>query len=799
MSNSSLEILLIAITVRYNSLLQSARFAHSQAQIVIPSEYSPPFFNLLLNISLYFSYIYLAVQHERGPRKPKLRPADSETSVQNNTRSTPISLIQQRQVGAGNRSRFQQQHRQPFANKTLGEQIRSSFNSSSSATSSSINQITYSAASAFGPQVSSINQCNFHSLAGGKSMLNRNLRPNHSDNNINRGLSTPLISSLNCPILNSSTAFSSNRIPISPYNQASSMTTNEFPRSFQCNNNSNGGKFEFDFGATQNGRKLSSHLSSNTSNSEDETEEIIVDVEQVYVSQEVDNRLEKIDNISYLPSRRRSDCKQPPDKFLKYRLASGSQINTSSSPMNHEESFEMRINQSEKQQNDDNILATSYRSSHLFPTSECLSINPSFYTTQSLCDLPQTSVRASPSSRPNHLIPASCTNKRSHNTSQLEKRDFGNDDVNRGLLSNFKTTDLPLDGAPSSSSPSSMSDLSANQAFKDQQLRNSIFASFLSQLNGSIESQALIALLLKNNGLSDQKLQHQDQQHHNRRHHNHPQEQQQQHLQKHHQQQQIKQSSVNNTQRTYVDITKAVLSGFGPASKAMAMAAATGMVSNNGVMQLSGMKARADVGPSSSSSSSFNANEPSCLTSLGNSPSGSCQLVHHNDNHGLIIYNQSVNIPSMASTPSLDMNNKLEQHIDARKPPSWQFNHTGMMTAALPSTSSAVNLLSASSATTMSMIPRVSTMSRSKHVSSSLNTELSSPSPPSQPLTSRKSAVTPSSSSITSIDFKNIDSLITPNNSSQLENLPSTAGNLRKSINSTSSWQDTSSDTMLDT
>lgn len=758
---------------------------------------------------LSFSCFYLAVQHERGPRKPKLRPPDSGTTVQNNIRSSQVSLIQQRQL-AGNRSRLQQQNRQPFANKTLSGQTRSLFNSSSSATSSSINQTTYSTASAFIPQVSSINQCNFQSLAGEKSMLSRNLRPNHSDNNINRGLSTPLISGLNCPTLNSSTAFSSNRIPISPYNQASSISTSQFSLSFQGNDSSNRGKFEFDIDATQNGRRLSSNLSSSISSSEDENEEIIVDVEQVYASQEIDNHLEKNDNTSYLPSRRRSDCIQPPSKLLEYRLASGSQINSSSGPMNQEESFEMRINQSEKQRNDDNILATTYHSSQLFPTNEYLSINPAFYTTQSLCDLPQTSVKSPPNSRSKNSIQTSCNMKRSYHASHLEKHDFSNDDVNRGLLSNFKTTNLPLNGDPSSS-PSSISDSSTNQALNDQQLRNSIFASFLSQLNGSIESQALIALLLKNNGLLDQKLQH-----HNRRHHNHPQEQQQQHLPKqhlshHHQQQQqrhqhqqIKQSSANNAQRTYVDITKAVLSGFGPTSKAMAVAAATaaatgmGVVSNNGVMQMTGMKARADVGPSSSSSSSFNANEPSCLTSLGNSPSGSCQLVHHNDNHGLTIYNQSVNIPSVASTPSLDTNNKHEQQIDARKPPSWRFNHTGMMTGALPSISSAVNLLSASSATTMSMAPKVSTMSRSKHVSSSLNTELSSPSPPLQPLTLQTTAVA-TSSSITSIDFKNIDSLITPNNSSQIENLPSTTGNLRNSINSTPSWQDTSSDTMLDT
>lgn len=723
-------------------------------------------------------------------------------------------MIQHRQLASNNRSRSQQQHRQPFASKALSEQMRSSCSSSStSATSSSINQLTYSAAPAFSPQASSINQCNFQTLTGGRNTLNRNA-PLNSSNHLNRGLSTPLISgNINCQILNSASAFDSSR-PISLYDQAKSISaSSQYSRSYQGNNSLTEGTMESFTNNIlhQGGRKLNSGHSSSTTDSEDETDDIIVDVEQVYVSQQTEELQTKVEN-STLPSQRRSATNQPSDKLLKYRLASGSsQVQaTRASPMNQAESFEIRVDQNDGQQehrqrqpqNDDNFLAAVYHSSHLFPNNEHLLINPAFYATQSLCDLPQTSVGSSPDLRSNQVMPTSCNLKRSHPASHLDKHAFSTENANRNLLSNFKTTNLQSNA---SSSSSSTSDSSTNQVLKDHQLRNSIFASFLSQLSGSIESQALISLLLKNNGLLDQKLHHQDQQQ-NQRHHNHQQEQQQQQQQRH-QHQQIKQSSANNSQRTYIDTTKAILTGLGPTTS-LARAAAAAMVSNNGAIQLSGMTACADVGPSSSSVS-FNTNESSCRTNLGNSPPGSCHLVHHNLNHGLTIYNQSVNIPSAVSTPSLvvskggsstiDINNKLEQ-IETRKPPMRRFNHTGMMTGVLPSRidSPLNSLLSASSTNTMPMVPRMSnTMSRSKHVSSSLNTELLSPSsPPSskqlQPLPFR------TISTSTSIDFKNIDSLIAPISSFSRENhSSSTNENQLNSMNSNSIWQESSSDTIL--
>lgn len=51
-------------------------------------------------------------------------------------------------------------------------------------------------------------------------------------------------------------------------------------------------------------------------------------------------------------------------------------------------------------------------------------------------------------------------------------------------------------------------DTSNKQNLKNEQLRNTIFASFLSQLSDSSESQALINLLLKNNSALDQKSCH---------------------------------------------------------------------------------------------------------------------------------------------------------------------------------------------------------------------------------------------------------------------------------------------------
>lgn len=643
-----------------------------------------------------------AVQHERGPRKPKLRQPDTASGTSS---TASLGHMHQRQLTL-NRARHQHYSRQPYVN------TGSPLNTSRPSLTGGAGFNVPPANSIRQQSITSLNQCN---NAAGQSILSRDPRNAVFVN----GRGSLMNSNIHYPILGLSSSGSNLPAHQEPYCSQKQIDCQLISQYDQANLN------DIQLSSTSAQRQANSqpipNQSFSSSDSDDDgSEEIIVDVDQEGGScnqrNSTDARLQTMINRRQLnlPNKQRTTTSKRAHDPSHQTQPVDAQFNRDSNLINRHGCH---------QQQTRNYCQGSTCNSPL----TCHNLNPRRVTTcqqqvtlasyppQLDCDLMRSPARSVstvdlPSS---HLPTSNATNQTLARTEDmlamsLEEGNFAN-------LSNFLSSSSQMDtNLPSSSSLSDDHAASAtvvHQAFKNQQLRNFIFASFLSRLGCSIESQALLTLLLKNNNLPNQKSQAQ--------------------------QQQIKQTATNNNnlQQSF-DASKVSLAQnalLGPATM------------NNGAIR--SLASSSDVG--SIPSISVTNMEQQRLGNFGNSPTinSSCPSAKQdNDNQtilnsgasssSLVSASTTMNSDSGSDIKAINVNIPNQQITNCKRivTTSWQrINSTGLPSDISP-------FVTSSNAGTNSVSP---TASRSKHETA--------------PTTC------PGSSSLTSIDFKNIKSLITPN------------------------------------
>jgi len=342
---------------------------------------------------------------------------------------------------------------------------------------------------------------------------------------------------------------------------------------------------------------------------------------------------------------------------------------------------------------------TTSRSQQMFSTikdrSQRLEISsrmgPAFYSPGQDCDQPiRTHLEASEARSIDQLTRLNTVDNLTQIGSLAGLAFIGSNENDSAPLSN-----LSSDQQLQAGFVSALSDPNTAQALKSQQIRTSIFASFLSRLRGSIDSQTLVTLLLKNSRCLDQKLATTEST------------------------TKIKHTETNSLQHSY-DTRKVELScGIGP----------TLANYNNGAMRST--LVAGDVGLSSSPR--LASEQSHQLINFGNSPLNygpSTEDDHDPQARSNATTFSLISAPSNVACVTLDTS--MVKRFDG-KPPIRRFNHAGLC-----STAPLANA-SASSAE----------VSMSRHGYQNL---------------SSSKAYMCSGSPATSIDFKNVNSLIASSN-----------------------------------
>lgn len=666
-----------------------------------------------------------AVQHERGPRKPKLRPTDA-TSSAGSTGS--LTHIHQRQLNI-NRARHQQYLRQPYAN--VGPPIGSTRSSLARNTVHTTSIIPTHQQS-----LTSLNQCN---ASSGQSVSSRG---SHNGVRINGEDSLDLHHPA-MALSNSGTHLLTNQ---QPYYSQSKLIQNLNRMGYNhVRTYDQRGSNDIALPSMSNSRPTSSQVISDQSFSssehdEDASEEIIVDVEH-------DGGLYNHQNATDGNIRSTITIKQPnqPDKHkLTTGRRTGADLSNQMQPLDIQSKNGSNLITRSAQTNYRNLgcsdLSSSYHD-NLHPRSVLDShqqqqVAPSTYA-QPVCGLDQSPMRSVPSENHSGNHSGGLNTNLATTRQHEEMLGLGSDGENFSALPNSLSSGLQMNvNIPSLSIPGDHAlNASVNQALRNQQLRNSIFASFLSRLSCSIESQALLTLLLKNNCSSNQKSASV--------------------------QQQIKQTITNNSLQQPSDINKA-----GLPLKAMPCAISI----NNGAIKSPAIGGDASLGfvPY--------INVPSMnqqrLGNLGNSPTNSSCPSGQQDNNNQTILNTAASISSPFVSVSTTTTTTIKGDCDSNDSSGGSI---GAINIKIPNQQQQLADSERSTNrqqfnTVAAGLPTdVSPFVTSSKTSTSNNNHLPGPASMSR---SRQQETTPTSSSSSLIDFKNIDSLITPNDSLILPGQP---------------------------
>lgn len=478
---------------------------------------------------------------------------------------------------------------------------------------------------------------------------------------------------------------------------------------------------------------------SSSDHDEDANEEIIVDVEHdggLYNQQNATDA-----NIQSKLATRQTN---QPDK---HRLATGRR--TGADLSNQMQPLDIQSKNGSNLITRSECVQTNYRNSscsdlsssyhdNLHPRSVLNShqqqqVAPNTYA-QPVCGLDQLSMRSVPSENHSSNHSTGLNTNLATTRQHEELLGLGSDGGNFSALPNFLSSGLQMNvNLPSLSIPNDHAvSTSVNQAMRNQQLRNSIFASFLSRLSCSIESQALLTLLLKNNCSSNQKSASV--------------------------QQQIKQTITNNNLQLPSDINK-----VGLPLKAM-----PGAISiNNGAIKSPAVGGDASLGfvPY--------INVPSMdqqrLGNLGNSPINSSCPSGQQDNNNQTILNTAASISSplvsVSTTATIkgdcdsnDSSGGSSGAINIKIPNQQQQQQLADSKRISTTTTNRQQFSTVSAGLPTDVSPFVT----SSKTTPSNNNHLPVPASMSR---SRQQETAPTSSSSSLIDFKNIDSLITPSDS----------------------------------